>query len=523
MFLKLNEGDDSLKKSRGFNLINNVIVGYVVQMGIFLLTFITRKVFITYLSIDYLGINGLYSNLLTLLSLAELGLGNAAVYSLYKPVSENDEDKINCLVRFYKKLYLILSILILVLGLLLIPFLHLIINSSLTNSQLIIYYIIFLLSTVMSYLCAHNIVLLNANQNFSTQKIITMIVSVFQNIFQILALIIWKNYIVYILIQLLSNIIISILTNCYTVRKYKFLKKKITSNLINKKDIYSNIISICTYKLGAVLVSNTDNILISIIVGTSVVGFYSNYNMVITAINTFIAIITNSLVYGIGNLCAEETKEKKLQTFNNILFIYNLIGTFCSITLFLCLNEFIKIWIGNQFIFENTIVFVICFNFYLTNINNPIWMFREATGMFKNVKYIMLATATINITLSIIMGKIYGLFGILIATIISKLLTIYVYEPIILFKKQFNEKSTKYFKKQFIYFRDSLICIALCFFVSLFIGHGILLLFLKVICFFLIVLFVFFIFHKNSSEWIYMKNFINKIRRKKKKVTLTNY
>ena len=501
--------------ARKKNVVKNVIIGYFVQIVIFVLTFITRKVFIKYLSIEYLGINGLFSNLLTILSLAELGLGNIAVFYLYKRVANNNQEEIIRYVNFFKRVFIKLLFFVLIIGIIMIPFLRYIINTNINSTSLYIYYMIFLAGTLMTYLNAHNIALLNAYQDARSYKLISMIMTVFQNIFQIISLVLFKNYMIFIIIQVFSSLSISILTNIFVSKKYAFINLKEKKEEINdKKTFYSDFISIIIYKFGTIIINNTDNILISVLVSTIAVGIYSNYYMVVSAVQTFIGIVSSSLIISVGNLLTENNKSKNLLTFNNILFLYHFIAIVGSICLYFCLNPFITIWIGNEYLFSDLVVISICLNFYFNTIISPIWMFREAAGLFNNVKYVMLITALLNLLISILLGMVWGVFGILIATIVAKILSIFWYEPRILFQKCFDNSTVVYWKTQIKYFVLSILCFVTCYFINFAFKSLIWFLILKCLAFSLICSIIFIIFNYNSNELTYYKSLLKKILRK---------
>ena len=292
------------ENSRTRNALLNIFFGFIAQIGIFVLSFIGRKIFLHFLSAEYLGINGLYSNILSLLSLAELGLDTAVVFSLYKPVADKNVVLIHSLLNYFKKIYYVLAIVIFIIGLGLIPCLRFIITSDLQINDLIIFYILFLFNTVISYFIAHKVALLSAFQEQRIQRIAALLTNLVLQVVHIIVLLIWKNYYFYIIANIcstiLSNAILGII--CNKIHKEVFNEKQIIE--FDKKPIKKRIFSTFLYRVGSVLITSTDNILISILVGTITVGFYSNYLVIISAIQGLIGIITASLVVGVGNYVA---------------------------------------------------------------------------------------------------------------------------------------------------------------------------------------------------------------------------
>lgn len=441
-----------MKNSRSKNAFLNIIVGYIAQFGILILAFVGRMIFLKYLSIDYLGINGLYYNIFTVLSLPELGLDAAVVYSLYKPVADDNKPLIYSLLRYFRKIYVIIAISIFSLGIAIIPFLKYIINSNLPHNDLVIYYVLFLANTVASYFVAHKVALLSAYQEQRVHKIITLLSNMLLQVLLIIVLIIWGNFYVYIFATVATTIISNIILGaiCNKIHKDVFVKRKHV--YFDKNPIIRRITSTFIYKIGVVAINSTDNILMSILISTTAVGLYSNYYVVIAAIQGFILIITTSLISGVGNLGATGNVKRQREIFNMMLLFYHFIAALGAVGFGLLFNDFITIWLGNEYLFSQTTVFAIALNFYLTNAISPVWMYREANGLFENVKYLMIIRAALNLVFSVLLGKFWGVFGILFATAVSLIVTSLWYEPRILFKNVFSTSSREYWFRQLKYF-----------------------------------------------------------------------
>lgn len=447
-----------MTKSRKKNVALNVLFGYIAQVGIILLSFVGRKIFLNYLSIEYLGVNGLYSNILTLLSLPELGVDTAVVYFLYKPVAEDNKALIASLIAFFRKLYIGLALCILALGLLLVPFLDVFIKSDLGSFELKMYYLLFMINTVSSYFVGHKVALLFAYQEQRVQKITILCSNFVAQILHIIVLVIWKNYYVYLAVTLVGTIVNNFML-ANTCNKRHPLKLDAEYIDFEKKPIIEKIKSTFLYKIASVLINSTDNILISSIVGTAAVGLYANYHTVIAAIQGFLGIITTSLISSVGNLSAKGEREKQYRYFNFMLLFYHFVAALGTIGFYLLLNNFITIWLGSEYLFDDLTVLVIALNFYVSNAVNPVWMYREANGLFEKVKYLLLTTAVINIILSIVFGMMWGVFGILFATIVSKVITTIWYEPKVLYNKVMKADVSCYWKKQGKYFALSIIAL----------------------------------------------------------------
>lgn len=500
--------------SRVHNSKKNLLNGFINQFIMLLLTFVSRSIFIYYLGVEYLGINGLYSNILQLLSLTDLGISNIALFSLYKPIAEKDEDKICGLICYYKKIYRNIFFIILIIGLCLIPFLPSIIDSTLNINDLIGYYILFLLNTALSYAFVYNRIFINADQRIYIIKNTTTFVTIVQNIFQILVMVIWRNYYLYLIVQCLGTLFINLILTYQAIKHYPFLKKRSTIPKEEQKGILKSTSDLFIYKVGGMIVHSTDNIIISVLLGTIFVGYYSNYYMIVTVIINFVNVLINSITASIGNLGTEGNIDHQYKIFKHLIFIFQWIISFASIGMLVLFNDFILIWLGDSYLLSESVVAVIVMNFYIQFIISPIWIYRENLGFYKEVKYLMIVTAFINIVLSIILGKFMGMMGIFLATILARLFTVVWYEPIILMKKHFKKSVKNYYFLQIKYFLFFvfvyLITNFLCSFISV---NGYLTWILKACLLTLIVNFMYFIFFRKTDTFIFLKNKI--LRRNK--------
>lgn len=437
-----------MTESRTKNSMKNVIMGLLVQVITVLLTFITRTIFIKVLGEDYLGINGLFTNILAVLSMAEMGIGTAIIYSMYKPLKDNDTKKLNALVNYYKKLYNIIALLVLLVGLAILPFLDSIVQLDREIENLKLYYILFLLNSVVSYLCVYKTSITIASQKEYKLKIYNIIFSFVQFALQILVLLLLKNYLVYLIVQICTSLLCNVAKMRKSEKMFPYINGKEKLEKKDKLSIWNNIKSLFLYQIGSVVLNNTDNILISILVGTVYVGYYSNYVMLITTITTFTSLIFTSLQSSVGNLNVEVDDEKKYSIFKVIDFLGFWLYGFCAICFAILFQDFITLWIGENFLLSDIVMYVCVFNFYLQGILYPIWCYRYTTGLFNHTKYTMLMASIINIVLSIILGKIWGIFGILIATSIARLTTNMWFEPYKLFKLYFKKDVKGYYITQ---------------------------------------------------------------------------
>lgn len=432
------------KKSRTYNSSLNLMSSFGKQMVTLILGFISRWFFIKILGASYLGINGLFANIISVLSMADLGFGSAIVYSMYKPLAENNQRKLAALLQFYKLVYRVIALVISAIGLALVPFLKYLVKLDTPIEHLEIYYILFLLNVVISYLYSYKMCIIIADQKNYLLNIYSFIFLIIQFILQLVVLFTIKNYIVYLSVQILCSFANNVFASRKAVQYYPFIVNKEKLNSEEKKEISKNIKSMFLYKIGGVLLNNTDNILISTLVGTITVGFYSNYSMIVQSIDTFAGMFFSSINAGIGNLSVSEDIEYQFKIYKVVDFVAYMIFGFCAICLFILMGDFVELCYGTEYRLETMICAIIATNFYIPGIISANSVFRNATGMFKQMKYLLLVTSFVNLVLSVVLGMRYGLFGIFLATGIARLTTNVWYEPAVLYRKYFHHPVSDY-------------------------------------------------------------------------------
>lgn len=434
-----------MTESRTTNSIKNIAFSLFNQLLNILLTFISRKVFIMCLSVDYLGISGLFGDIFSMLCLADLGFGTAMTFSMYQPLAEKNYDRLAGLINFYKKVYRIIALAITAIGLALIPFLPYLVNTETEIEHLTWYYILMLANVVASYLVVYKTSIISADQKGYLTTKYTSVFNVVRTVLQIVFLLLTRNYTVYLVIQVAFTYITNFFNSYIAKKRYPYITKNIILPKEETKGIFNNIKSVFIYKLSSVLITATDNTLISVIVSTTAIGYYSNYTIVSNKIYNIVNTIFYSLTASIGNLIIKENQERRYQIFEIMQSVSLILSTFCLTCLLFLQEDFICLWLGEDFLLDKMTLYAILTNFYFSIVLMPIWVFREATGLYQKTKYIMLATAVINIFLSIILGELIGLAGIIFATSISRLVTYFWYEPFLLFKKYFGKSCLIYF------------------------------------------------------------------------------
>lgn len=436
-----------MTEGRTKNSITNIVYRLSSQIISLVLKFVSRTVFIDILGAEYLGINGLFTEILQVLSLADLGFGTAMVFSMYKPLAENDKTKLAQLVQLYKKIYTVIALAISVIGVALVPFLQYLVNLDEGIPYLRIYYLLYLANTVSSYLVVYKTCILNADQkNYLISKYDT-IFSFISTIACTVFLYLTRNFMVYLIVQVLITYAKNFYCSYVAEKMYPYINEKVPKlPKEENKSIFNNVKSVFIYKFSTTLVNSTDNTLISVLIGTKTVGLYSNYSMVVSNITMMINIIFYSITASIGNLVVEKNEKKNYQVYKTMQFVSFVLSTVAISCVYVLINDFITVWLGEDFTFDNLTVIAIVLNMYFAIVLMPIWSYREATGMYRQTKYVMVVTAVVNLIMSIVLGKTIGLAGILFATSIARLSTYFWYEPKLLFEQFFKQNVVEYYK-----------------------------------------------------------------------------
>ena len=444
-----------MEESRTQNTIRNVKTGAIVQFINKVMAFVVRTVFIKVLNTEYLGVNGLFTNILTILSFAELGIGTAIIFSMYKPVAENDKSKIKSLMHLYQKSYNIIGIIVFFLGMCVIPFMNIIIKEPPNIKENIIFiYLLFLLNTVTSYFFTYKKSIIYAHQKQSIIDNIDSIVYFIKSIFEITLLILTRNFIVYLVIQIVGTFLENIIVAKKADKMYPYLKEKDVSRLSEKEgnEILENVKSLIIYKLGGVIMNGTDNILISSLVNVSTVGLCSNYILIINSVKSIIFSALNGVTASVGNLNAVGEPKQKENVFYQITFVNYIVCSFCAIAFIVLLNPFIELWIGKEYVMQMSIPISLAISFWVEGLRNPGYTYRTTLGLFKKAKITPYIGAITNIFLSIFLCRLIGVTGIFVATIIAQLLSYTWIDPYLIYKYEFKTPVKKYFIKYIVYF-----------------------------------------------------------------------
>ena len=448
------------KNSRTTNTLFNFTSSIGGQFFTIIMQFITRTVFIYTLGKSYLGINGLFSNILTMLSLAEFGVGSAILFKLYEPISKNNHHRIAILMKFYKSVYRVIGIGVAIIGLCLIPFLPFLINDydrlQVLHINAIFIFILYLLKSVSTYLFfAYKSAIVKANQKEYLINFISYAFTVGSGIVQIIFLLLLRNFEVYVLISVVTVIAQNIACAKLSDQLYPYINEK-TDDRIQWEEIkglFKDCAALFLYKLNNVVLKATDNIVLSKFIGLEIVGMYSNYYVFYTTLRTLFNKVFNSVSHSLGNLHTSTNKEHEYQIFEAVnLITIMLVGTSC-IGIFLVSNEFVRIWIGEEWVLAQPFSLLMGLELYTLALRLMLSKYRTTMGLFQQAKFRPLAGMIINLVLSVILVHYWGICGVLSATLIADWTTFIWYDPLVVHKFGFENlySVTRYYRKNVKY------------------------------------------------------------------------
>lgn len=426
----------------------NTSIALVSRILIIIAGYITRIVFIHTLSEDYVGVNGLFTDIINVLSLSEMGLSTAVTFALYKPIAEQNREKIKSLMLFYKRMYTIVALVVATIGLILMPFLNVLMKNKPNVDNLYLIYLLYLAGSVTSYLFVYKKTLIDANQLSYITSIYYTLVYLIQDIIQIVVLVLTHNFILFLLLNIVATFILNTMYSSKADRLYPYIKEKNSAPLSKEEHISmrNNIGAMFLHKFGNVVVDNTDNLIMSAFIGVIEVGIYSNYFLIITSIRHMFNQFFDALTASVGNLAVLSDGKTVKKIFEGTNFIGQWIFGLVSVVIYETINPFVELSFGKTYLFGKDIVLILCINFFVRGLCQPTLVFRDSIGLFWVDRYKSIVEAIINIVVSIILVNKIGLVGIFVGTLISTLTTTFWVEPFV-FYRHIKESSMRFFLK----------------------------------------------------------------------------
>ena len=426
----------SNRSSRVSNVLRNLVLGGAARILSLLFPFITRTVFVRLLGEEYLGVGGLFSSILTLLNLSELGLSSAVVYTMYKPLSEKNDQEVSSLLNFYKGIYTKIMLFILGVGLAILPFLGQIVNTDLPLSELRIYYILYLANSAASYLYVWKSSLIQADQKQYIVTAASTLFTMITQVVQILILLLRRDYTLYLAAALVCTLLHNFYISWRADKMYPHIAaiRPETLPAEKQKSIFGDVKAMFAYKLGGVFLNSTDNFYINSLINVKMVGRYNNYIALSTSLTAITSYVYQSIIHSVGDFNVEHSEEEKKGLFDEIMLLYCFVAVILFAGFYCTSSPIVKIWLGEERVLDQLTVLAIGINIFLPQILYPIWMFRRTTGVFRQTRNILIYAGVVNLILSYILGKRMGLSGIILATSVSRLLTSFWFEPVVLYK-----------------------------------------------------------------------------------------
>lgn len=457
-----------------FNSARNIVFGLINRLVAMLLPFVLRTTLIYTLGVEYLGLNSLFSSILVALSLAELGFGSAIIYSMYKPIAEDDNIKICALLNLYKKIYRLMGCVILVVGLLITPFLKFLINGSYPSDiNLYLLYFIYLGNTVISYfLFSYKQSILIAHQrNDILSNINTAINFVLYSI-QIAILLIYKNYYTFILILPISTVLNNFIVSTIVNKKYPHYACKGNIEKEELREIKKRVGALVGHRLSGTIVRSSDNLVISAVLGLTILAMYNNYLMIITAIIGILSIVNNSITPSVGNSIIVEKTEKNYSDFKKVFLVYAWLVGWSTVAVITLIQPFMALWMGKKMLLPFSTVLLFSIYLYFWLIRQTVLIYKDAAGMWWSDRYKPYIEAITNLVLNLVIVRYIGVNGVLISTIISMSFIAIPWETYALFKNYFKCKPNEYYLRFFTYIVITLVGGILTYIICLVVPDG---------------------------------------------------
>lgn len=502
------------------NATRNIIWGVIEKIITILLPFVTRTILIKVLGAEYLGLNSLFTSILQVLSISELGISTAIVFSMYKPIAEDDNESLCSLLNLYRKVYTVIGTIILIAGLLIIPLLpKLIAGENNTNVNIYILYLVYLFNTVLSYfLFAYKQALFSAYQRNDLISKRTTIVSLISNGLQIAFLLLFRNYYTYVIVVPFATIITNLLNAALANKMYPNINCKGKVPDSEKKEIKKRIIGLLSFKIYGVVYTSVDTIVISSFLGLVPLAIYNNYFYVQTAIIAFLTIITSSITAGVGNKMITNSKEDNYNDFMNFTFANGWLSSWCAVCLVTLYQHFMRTWVGEDLTFPFLTMILVVLYFYLSRVTCLTFTYREAAGLWWEDRIRPLIATVANLGLNLLLVNVIGMNGVILSTVVCTVFINVPWGTIILFKNYFKRTPKDYFIKIILYVSIttavSIVTIFICSFIPAS-GWGYLAI-KGAICL-IVPNIIFWIVFKQIKEYAFIETFIKRITNKVRK------
>ena len=440
-------GLEKRRERREYLALKNSSITLVCQIIYLLLSFVCRTIFTYLLGAEYLGVNGLFANVLTILSFAELGIGTALVYRLYEPISSGNIGRIAALLKLYKKIYTAIILLISVVGLAITPFIHLIVGPSNVSEDIRLLFVLFLAQTVVSYVYVYKKTLLIADQKSYVVNLYTLAFSIFQNLLQIAILLAWRSFVLYLVIGILCNLLNNIACSLRADRDFHSLKgcKEEELDADDIKGLRKDAKGLLYTKIATTAYAGTDNVFISIFIGIRYVGILSNYTLFLSIINGIMNRIFDSVTASIGNMISTGDERELPGVIRKIFFVNAFLYGFVGLEMLFLLKTFIAgIWLTEEYLLPTSVVLIVVIEMILRSMHYPIYITRNALGAFTQYRKVMIGLAFLNLILDYLWVKPFGIFGLYMSTVLCRGIT-YFFDVLAVYRVKMKTSISSYY------------------------------------------------------------------------------
>ena len=510
----------SEKKGRTYSAVKNSTITLGCQFIFLIMSFICRTVFTKTLGAEYLGVSGLFSNILTILSFAELGIGTALVYRMYKPLAENDYKKLKLYVKLYKKIYTIIIIVISIVGIAIIPLLPYLVTAPNVKESITILYILYLLQTIVSYVCVYKKSILIADQKNYIVNLYTQAFNIAMNIAQCIFLVITPDFVIYCVLNIIFNLANNLACSVVADKQYPYLKGAAEGELSKEEvhGLFKDVKGLLLTKIASVAFSGTDNIFISAFIGIKYVGILSNYTLILSTLNGITNKVFDSVTASIGNLVVSKEKGKSGEVLKRLFFLNTSLYGYICVGMLVLLRTFVMdIWLSAEYDLSQVVVTLVIIELFFRSIHYPVYITRNAMGSFSEHKILFACMAVLNILGDFLLVKPLGIAGLYIATIVSRGVT-YMIDIYVVYKENLKMPVWNHLKMLLSW----MVFLILCSYISVFLaglihGNVIISFVLKVITVTIVYAAMYVIAFSRTAEFKYFMTLIGKLTNRKGK------
>ena len=424
--------------------ILNISISITTKVIVLVFAIVLKSLLIRFCGNDTNGLYSLFTSILGFLAIADLGVGTAISFSMYKPIVEGNTKKVAALYNLYKKVYFIVGICVAVGGLIVMPFLPTLAKDYSSSYNIYLTYSIMLIAVVLTYAYSSKVSLINAYKNNYVTTLINSIATITRRIIQLFVLIFTHSFEIYLLAKIVGVSVEWLLVELYSRKHYKELittKEKVDQE--TKHEVVKNTKAMFMHKIGAVVVSTIDGIIISACLGVAILGKYSNYLIIITSMVTVLNLFFTPITSVIGHLCATGNVKEERKYFRFMYFLNFTVGIVFFLGYYAIINNLVSIFFGGDLVMDYSIPFVLTLNYFIQYMRQTVLLYRDATGVFYQDRFKPIFEGILNLSLSLLFVQWFGVVGVIVATIITNVFICHIVEPYILYKHGFKQPKDK--------------------------------------------------------------------------------